>query len=303
MKREEFKFNKWYFNLEKTGLYFAKDMHHGFGFRANYMHSWFWGEGSIEEWDYANMIYATKDEVVDWFSLYACPMSDEEIQDIFKLAFPYYETNHINPEYLSEEQVYAIKKIVKDYPDTVFGGSLSLIANGLLKRKVGDLDIITKDNYYSVNKFYPAFRVQGPSASERFILRDNKIGSFDLLSFKLVFPILGKKLNVDVIWKSINTEYNIFYLDKTLIRIEKPMIAVDFKISYLKNNISVINFKKHLSDILEILNNASKSERDHIIDKLIPIISKSKFINERYDKTISIDYTGSINWKGFICKD
>ena len=188
----------------------------------------------------------------------------------------------LSTKYLSEEQIFIIKKITQEYPDTIFAGSLSLITHGWLQRKVGDLDIITKDNYYSRNIFYPKYRVSGSCASEQSIIKNGDL-TWTIRTFKLEFPILENKINIDVIWKRINPEYTIFDLDGIQIKIENPIKAVDFKISYLKNNISVKNFKKHFTDILEILGNVSDIHRQYIIKKLSESIIDSKFINNRYD--------------------
>jgi hypothetical protein len=84
-----FKYNKWYFNKTKTGLYFIKTIDTGFGFRAN-THTWFVrsNTGWSIKWDVKDLIPATKDEVSGWLTSVPNTLGKKGIIDNLKIAFP-----------------------------------------------------------------------------------------------------------------------------------------------------------------------------------------------------------------------
>jgi len=178
-------------------------------------------------------------------------------------------------EYISEEIKLVIKKIATDYPDVVFCGSLGLVLNDKLHREVKDIDVLVTVNYHLEGGFYNSFRI-GNSTSHKFM-----VGKDEVLCFKLEFPILDKKIGIDVLYnKNVKPEFKIFDFFETKINVETPESAIKAKLLYIQNDNSIISVGKHLKDLIYL-------EVDK--HKIIEAINNSNVFNE-IDLQLNLDF-------------
>ncbi len=153
--------------------------------------------------------------------------------------------------FISENLFIVVKKIAKDYPDVIFCGSFGLVYNGLLKRKVNDIDILVKEDYFHNNEFYPTLRINSDPSSETFKMNDDEW----IDAFKVEFPIFDEFYKVDVLYNKknyINSEFDTVNIDGIAVKIEKPKGAMQAKLRYLQNDKSERSFYKHLLDMIYI---------------------------------------------------
>jgi len=148
-------------------------------------------------------------------------------------------------EHISNEMLIAIKEINKQYPDTIFCGSLGLVLNNKLDREVKDIDLLTDDNYYSKSDFFHDLRVANKSQSHKLMLSENEVSCF-----KIEMPILNKVISIDALGNLSGTEFDIMELDGVDIKVEKPEFAIKAKINYIKADKSNKSVLKHLKDLI-----------------------------------------------------
>ena len=161
-------------------------------------------------------------------------------------------------KFIRKEIIEAVHQIAKDHPKTVFCGSLGLVFNGMLKRDVKDIDLITCVDYYSpvdhtedktiTSTFYPKYRWNGDGLSphsEEFMVGVNKVKCF-----KLYWP---GEVKVDVLFNTGSKpdwRYADFFGET--VRIETPGSAIDAKLRYVAGDRSVVSVGKHLKDLIDI---------------------------------------------------
>ena len=150
-------------------------------------------------------------------------------------------------KYISEELILVIKKIVSEYPEVVFCGSLGLVLNDKLHREVKDIDILVNENYYKMGGFFGELRTSEVSESHKFM-----VGKDTVLSFKLVFPVFDKKIKVDVLYNATSEpiKYSLINLHDLGIKVEKPESAIGAKLGYIEHDLSHDSILKHLKDLI-----------------------------------------------------
>jgi len=179
-------------------------------------------------------------------------------------------------EFISEEIKSVVRLFESNYTDIVYCGSFGLVMNGLLKRPVKDLDIITKENYYGTGKFFGEYLIDISSGrSEKFMVGKNRVVSFRLKINDVYVDVL---YNLDE-----KPNYSIKCLDGMYINVEDPESAIRAKKGYIEHDRSVHSIIKHLKDLIYI--GIDKNE-------LIEIIDKSELVPKKDDKlqrALSVD--------------
>lgn len=168
-----------------------------------------------------------------------------------------------NIPFVDQQLIKLTNKIVHHHPNTIFGGSLGLVTLGLLKRNVGDLDIITYKDQPEIKKYLKtqcAEDIFGPSVSKfslikrktmeeaydqaRGVRRDAliidgiKVCHFEVIDDRIPPPVYKK--------------YGILF--------ENPVNAVLAKLEYIDNykKNDLTPPAKHVNDIIEIHQNSLK---------------------------------------------
>lgn len=168
-------------------------------------------------------------------------------------------------ENIPNKIVVAVKMIAVIYPDVVFCGSLGLVLNGLIDRTINDLDILTPDNWYNDNKFFPDERINQQSTSHKFMVGKDEVSCFSLRL---------NNVKVDVLYnESKKPEYIVIDFDGIKINVETPESAIDVKKKYILADKSEISIIKHLKDL--ILLGVDRKELIELIDKSWLCKSKS----------------------------
>ncbi len=132
--------------------------------------------------------------------------------------------------------------IAHRHPETVFCGSFGLVLNGLLDRKVNDLDVITSENYWKWGGFFPDERRENHEGSQKFM-----VGKDTVLSFKVHL----NGIKVDVLYnEGSKPEYTTADFGMMSIRVETPGSAIRAKKLYIVNDRSNESVVKHLKDLI-----------------------------------------------------
>lgn len=168
-------------------------------------------------------------------------------------------------KYINDNIVGAVKMIAAVHPETVFCGSLGLVINGKLERNVKDIDVITDEDHYRENNFFPHDRAKviyhpnDEKPSHHFLVGKDTVSCFKL-------NLNGVK--VDVLYnEKIKPEYTIVDFDGMKIRVENPESAIKVKKLYVTNDKAITGVMKHLKDL--ILMDVDKDELIEIIDKCL----------------------------------
>ena len=191
-------------------------------------------------------------------------------------------------EYISPKLIETIKMIVDKYPETIFCGSLGLVLNGVLEREVHDIDIITLEDYYNTDRFFPKIRdKQKPddTHSEKFMVGPNEVKCF-----RLNFP---NGTNVDVLYnKNLSPLYAKMDVLGMNLNIEIPRSAISAKKGYIQRNSNIYAVTKHLKDLIMI--GIAKDKLIELIDDscLIEGWTGMEFLHVDPPKTIDLPKEG-----------
>lgn len=186
-------------------------------------------------------------------------------------------------QYISNEICGIIKKIANKHPEVVFCGSLTLVLNGLLKRKIHDIDILVNDDYHQKGGFFNEHRVALNAnvnfpTSHTFFVDNNKIKCF---------PLIFNDIKVDVLYNENSSPvYEEFDFDETKILIEKPEAAINFKKKYILNDNDKLSVLKHFKDLILL-----GVEREELVN----ILNKSIFFKEKEHYFNDINVVSSVN--------
>jgi hypothetical protein len=189
----------------------------------------------------------------------------------------------MNEKLFTQEQIDTIKQIVKDHPDVIICGSAALVLQGLLKRPIHDIDVVSKKDYYSYGGFYNNLRANGPSESHEF-LNEN----FTVRCFKVKFE---NGVNVDVFHSERpihSTEIDTFGITFS---IEFAKSAINAKIGYVKRTNSEYIFFKNYVDLLKMNAITMQEAADLIMNSDLYKTYQGKFIPDLKDKNGS-----NIDW-------
>lgn len=162
----------------------------------------------------------------------------------------------INIDYISKEIADAVCGIYDSHPDAVFCGSFGLVLQGLLERKVHDIDILVDKNYYGDGGFYNDIRREVGFTSHSFML-----GKDETTCFKLDFP---GGIHVDVLHNANNKpDFTHIEFFGRMIKVETIDGAIDAKKQYVVNDRSQFSTLKHFRDL--ILLNVPRKELAEIL--------------------------------------
>lgn len=144
---------------------------------------------------------------------------------------------------ISSEFIDIIKYLAHKDPDIIFCGSFGLSVNGLINRKIRDLDVITNKKYKQLFELYDIgnFRTKHES-SHIFNFDDEEV---------IVETMDINGIRVDFFNVNRNVEYKKFRLqDGTIIKVETPEYAINVKKQYIKLNPNEEVFLKHFADLV-----------------------------------------------------
>lgn len=133
-------------------------------------------------------------------------------------------------------------------PNLVICGSLGLVLNGKLHRKVEDIDMLTIYDWYGCDNRLQMYADHGAGqVSHKFNVDGIHISCWKIRLFGIKIDLLYNHSMT-----LLDTEEAILILDDNIkipVRIEKPEVAISFKKKYLIADYSEENRKKHLADI------------------------------------------------------
>lgn len=140
-------------------------------------------------------------------------------------------------KYISQDIWDVLLDITAAYPSIVICGSVGLVLNGVLKREVHDIDILSQDDLHFANST-KVFNAD----SERFTVKD------EITNCSYIFL---NKVKVDVLKNSGKPpKYAKMYFKGRFLKVENPKYAIRFKKKYILANDNLESVLKHLADLL-----------------------------------------------------
>ena len=144
---------------------------------------------------------------------------------------------------IPEDVFLAMKMLKSANSNIIFCGSIGLVVNGVLDRKVGDIDVITPENYWTGGGFMNNLRVSSVNEhSHQFML-----GKDTVLCFKLSV----NEVKVDVFYNNgAKPEFEEIEVMGETFKIETPESALKVKLDYVVNDGLQGSAIKHLKDLI-----------------------------------------------------
>lgn len=161
-------------------------------------------------------------------------------------------------EILTPEKISAILKINEMFPDSVFCGSLGLVLNGKLNRQVGDLDVITKGDWFNPSplildnaiggqvEFMKEYRI--PPGSEENTSHIFMVGKDTVSCWKMKIDDVSVDMMHNRDTKPLWEEIDFFNGQK--IKIETSESAIKAKLGYVIHDKLQHSATKHLKDLI-----------------------------------------------------
>lgn len=155
---------------------------------------------------------------------------------------------------ISSEMLVAIKTIARNIPGVVFCGSIGLYLNNKLHRPVGDIDIITQEDWFNPTEAV----VNKDMAVTKFIMDNRRIANSTSHKFMVgkdevsCFKIEVNDIKVDVLHNSATPPtYTEAEIEPGLIiRVETPESAIRAKLGYVMYDQLIHSATKHLKDLI-----------------------------------------------------